>query len=424
MQFSSGPDPTDLLTLPWSTPLEDWPHELLVTLPRGISRHVVRFVRIGGIVYAIKEIFPALAEREYELLRALARTGTPVVEAVGVVSNRVTPDGVELDAALVTKHLRFSLPYRALFSRRLDPDLETKLLDALAELLVRLHLVGFTWNDCSLSNTLFRRDAGALSAYLVDAETGDLRTVLSSGQRMNDLDIAETNLAGELLDLQMAGMLPEGVDPLATAQSVLERYERLWAELTQPQTLGEDEWWRIEHRVRKLNDLGYDIGDIQVNEVDGDPHLLVQTQVVEAGHHRRRLQDLTGLTVQENQARRILNDLDTFRSQAVMPGTNVDEDTVARHWMTDVFEPVMEAIPDELDTKLEPAEIFHEVLEHRWFLSEAAGKQVTIDETVKSYVDNVLKHRPDEQAMLDMDLMGIGAIGDETEDEAWRTENL
>lgn len=424
MQFSSGPDPTDLLTLPWSVPLEDWPHELLVTLPRGISRHVVRFVRIGGIVYAIKEIFPALAEREYELLRVLARSGTPVVEAVGVVSNRVTPDGVELDAALVTKHLRFSLPYRALFSRRLDPDLETKLLDALAELLVKLHLVGFTWNDCSLSNTLFRRDAGALSAYLVDAETGDLRTVLSTGQRLNDLDIAETNLAGELLDLQMSGMLPEAVDPLATAQSVLERYERLWAELTQPQTLGEDEWWRIEHRVRKLNDLGYDIGDIQVNEVDGNPHLLVQTQVVEPGHHRRRLQDLTGLTVQENQARRILNDLDTFRSQAVMPGTNVDEDTVARHWMSDVFEPVMEAIPDELDTKLEPAEIFHEVLEHRWFLSEAAGRQVTIDETVKSYVENVLKHRPDEQAMLDMDLMGIGAIGDETEDEAWRAENL
>ena len=424
MQFSSGPDPTDLLTLPWSVPLEDWPQELLVTLPRGISRHIVRFVRIGGIVYAVKEIFPALAEREYQLLRDLARTGTPVVEAVGVVSNRVTADGVELDAALVTKHLRFSLPYRALFSRRLDPDLETKLLDALAELLVRLHLVGFSWNDCSLSNTLFRRDAGALSAYLVDAETGDMRTQLSPGQRMNDLEIAETNLAGELLDLQMSGMLPESVDPLSTALSVLERYEKLWAELNDPQTMGDDEWWRIEHRVRKLNDLGYDIGDIQVNEVEGEPHLLVQTQVVEAGHHRRRLQDLTGLSVQENQARRILNDLDTYRSQAVMPETSVDEDTVARHWLTDVFEPVIEAIPDELDTKLEPAEVFHEVLEHRWFLSEAAGREVSVDKAARSYVDTVLKHRPDEQAMLDMDLMGIGAIGEETDDEAWREENL
>ena len=175
MQFATGPDPTDLLMLPWSTPLADWPKEKLVSLPRGISRHVVRFVRIGGIVYAIKEISQGLADHEYELLRELAKVGIPVVQAVGVVANRMTPEGEPLDAALVTKHLRFSLPYRALFSRRMDPDLETKLLDALAELLVRLHLVGFAWKDCSLSNTLFRRDAGALAAYLVDAETGEMR---------------------------------------------------------------------------------------------------------------------------------------------------------------------------------------------------------------------------------------------------------
>ena len=155
----------------------------------------------------------------------------------------MTPEGEPLDAALVTKHLRFSLPYRALFSRRMDPDLETKLLDALAELLVRLHLVGFAWKDCSLSNTLFRRDAGALAAYLVDAETGEMRESLSNGQRAQDLDIVETNVAGELLDLQMSGLLSEAVDPLETAISVIERYERLWDLLTAPQTMGEDEWW-------------------------------------------------------------------------------------------------------------------------------------------------------------------------------------
>ncbi len=410
MQFSSGPDPMDLLKLPWSTALADWSAELLVSLPRGISRHVVRFARIGGIVYAIKEINQNLAEREYELLRGLARTGVPVVEAVGVVANRATPQGEGLDAALVTKHLRFSLPYRALFSRRLDPDLEPKLLDALAELLVRLHLAGFAWRDCSLSNTLFRRDAGALAAYLVDAETGEMRPRLSDGQRMHDLDIAETNLAGELLDLQMSGLLPEQVDPLATAVSVMDRYQHLWAELTQPQTMGEDEWWRIEQRLRKLNELGYDVGQIDIDEVDGNPHLMMQTQVVEAGHHRRRLLELTGLDVGENQARRILNDLDTFRSQAVLPETQADEDTVARHWMTDVFEPVIEAIPPSLTEKLEPAEVFHEVLEHRWFLSEAAGREVSMDDAVRSYMSTVLPFRPDEKAMLEPDLLGLGML--------------
>jgi hypothetical protein len=409
MQFSSGPDPMDLLKLPWSTPLADWPADLLVSLPRGISRHVVRFARIGGIVYAIKEINQHLAEHEYELLRVLARSGVPVVEAVGVVANRTSPDGAPLDAALVTKHLRFSLPYRALFSRRLDPDLEPKLLDALAELLVRLHLAGFAWGDCSLSNALFRRDAGALAAYLVDAETGEIRSQLSDGQRQHDLDIAETNLAGELLDLQASELLPEHVDPVQTAQSVLARYTALWAELTAPQTLGEDEWWRIEQRLRRLNELGYDVAQLDVAEVDGNPHVMVQTQVVDAGHHRRRLMELTGLDVAgENQARRILNDLDTFRGQAVMPETQVDEDTVARHWMTDVFEPVIEAIPPELSEKLEPAEVFHEVLEHRWFLSEAAGHEVGLDDATRSYMTTVLPYRPDEKAVLEPDLLGLG----------------
>ena len=410
MQFSSGPDPMDLLTLPWSTPLEEWPSEILVSLPRGISRHVVRFARIGGIVYAIKEINQRLAEHEYETLRILAREGVPVVEAVGVVANRTTPEGEPLDAALVTKHLRFSLPYRALFSRRLDPDLEPKLLDALAELLVRLHLAGFAWNDCSLSNTLFRRDAGALAAYLVDAETGEIRPELSSGQRAADLDIAEMNLAGELLDLQMSGWLPETVDPVDTALSVVARYQRLWRELTQPQTMGEDEWWRIEQRLRRLNEMGYDVARLDINEVDGNSHVMVQTQVVEAGHHRRRLLDLTGLDVGENQARRILNDLDTFRSQAVLPETQVDEDTVARHWMSDVFEPVIDAIPAQLAEKLEPAEVFHEVLEHRWFLSEAAGREVSMDEATTSYMTTVLPFRPDEQAVLEPDLLGLGML--------------
>ena len=41
-----------------------------------------------------------------------------------------------------------------------------------------------------------------------------------------------------------------------------------------------------------------------------------------------------------------------------MPNTEVDEDTVAHHYVTDVYDPVIEAIPRELAEKLEPAEVF------------------------------------------------------------------
>ena len=150
-----------------------------------------------------------------------------------------------------------------------------------------LHLVGFAWKDCSLSNTLFRRDAGALAAYLVDAETGEMRPSLSDGQRQQDLDIAETNLAGELLDLQMSGLLSETVRP-AGHGCLGDREVRTALGRAHPAA---DHGRRrvVAHRDsgwRRLNKLGYDVAQIQINEKDGDPHVLVQTQVVEAGHHK------------------------------------------------------------------------------------------------------------------------------------------
>jgi hypothetical protein len=400
LQFASTADPSDLLALPWSTPLERWPADRLVSLPRGISRHVVRFVRVSGTVYAIKELPQHVAEGEYRMLRELAKRELPVVRARGVVIERVDDNGEQLDAALVTKHLRYSLPYRALFSRRLDPELADKLLDALAQLLVRLHLVGFAWKDCSLSNTLFRRDAGSLAAYLVDAETGELHTTLSDGQRAHDLDIASVNIAGELLDLEAASLLSDRVEATDIADTVISRYEALWTELTRAEYVDPNEWWRIEQRLQKLNELGYDVAEMQLIDEPGGARLQLRTQVVEAGHHQRRLSQLTGLNVEENQARRLLNDLDSYRAAAVMPGTDVDEETVARHWVADVFEPVLDQIPRALRGRLDAAEIFHEVLVHRWFLSEAAGRDVGMDAATKSYVETVLAFRPDERAVL------------------------
>jgi hypothetical protein len=168
----------DFLDLPWELPLEQWSSERLVEVERGIGRHVVRFVCYGQSIYALKELPRDLADREYRLLRALAEQSIPVVKAVGVVSPmsprpRHRSSGSDT-AVLITRHLDLSLPYRSLFSEPIT-DLSNRLLDALVELLVRLHLAGFMWGDCSLSNALFRRDAGALAAYLVDGSRGCAR---------------------------------------------------------------------------------------------------------------------------------------------------------------------------------------------------------------------------------------------------------
>jgi hypothetical protein len=402
--LSANPD-SRLITLPWETPLEIWPEERLVALPRGISRHVVRFVRVGKDIYAAKEVLEHLALHEYRLLRDLTRLDTPSVEAVGVVTNRVGLDGDPLDPVLITRHLQFSLPYRSLFSRGVRQDTVNRLVDAMVVLLARLHLIGFLWGDVSLSNTLFRRDAGAFAAYLVDAETGELHDELTNGQREHDLQIARTNLFGEFLDLEAGGLLDEALEPLVLVETIEARYRELWAELTGVEEFDGTEMHRIESRVRRLNALGFDVAELDITTDFAGSTIRIQPKVVDAGHHSRRLIRLTGLDTEENQARRLLNDLDSFRARTDQQGGN--EAVVAHQWLTERFEPVLAAVPSEMRGKLEPAEVYHEVLEHRWFMSEKAGAEVPINVAAKGYVNSILSELPDEAVSMAEDANGV-----------------
>ena len=388
----------DFLDLPWTQPLEEWQSERLVKIIRGISRHVVRFVEYDGVLYGLKELPARPARREWTLLRRLEDNDLPVVEAVGIVTGR----GDGLDAILITRHLEYSLPYRVLFSGRGIPDLRTHLLNALAELLARLHVQGFFWGDCSLSNALFRRDAGALSAYLVDAETGELHGSLSDGQRAYDLEIAQANIFGELLDVEAEVGLPGDLDPDETAAEVVRRYESLWSELTREEVFRADERFKVEERLRRLNELGFDVEEIQVEAAPDGYRLRLDPHVVEPGHHRHRLLRLTGLDAQERQARRMLNDIVRFReSLERKQGRSLPESVVASRWREEVFEPTVAAVPDTLQGRLPAAEIFHQVLEHRWFLSEQAGKDIGIDEAVASYVESELPLRTPERVVFE-----------------------
>jgi Domain of unknown function (DUF4032)/Lipopolysaccharide kinase (Kdo/WaaP) family len=387
----------DFLDLPWEDPLEEWQSERLVKLIRGISRHVVRFVEYDGALYALKELPERPARREWTLLRRLEGQGLPVVEAVGMVTDR----GNDLDAVLITRHLEFSLPYRALFSGQGIPDLRTHLLNALVELLTRLHLRGFFWGDCSLSNALFRRDAGALTAYLVDAETGELHGSLSDGQRTYDLDIAQVNIVGELLDVDAEVGLPADLDPDETGEEIVRRYRALWDEVTREETFGADERFKIEERLHRLNELGFDVEELQLEATPDGYRLRLDPLVVEPGHHRHRLLRLTGLDAQERQAQRMLNDLAHFReSLERQEKRTLPESVVASRWRDEVFEPTVAAVPAELQGRLPAAEIFHQVLEHRWFLSERAKKDVGIDEAVRSYIASELPQRPPERIVI------------------------
>ncbi len=417
---SATVDPA-LLDLPWHLPLDEWPSETIASLPKGISRHLVRFAYLSGYVIAVKETTTEMARGEYDMLRTLQRLDVPCVDPVAVVAGRMDDDGRPLASVLVTRHLKFSLPYRALFSQMLRPDTATRLVDALAVLLVRLHIVGFFWGDVSLSNTLFRRDAGAFAAYLVDAETGKLFDGgLSNGQRENDLEIARVNIAGELMDLQAGGRVEDELDPVEVSNGIVASYRSLWKELTGSEVFASTERWRINQRVQRLNDLGFDIEELAIRTDEGGTTVRIQPKVVDAGHHQRRLIRLTGLDTGENQARRLLNDLDSYSATVARDGHEVDEEQVAHEWLMRVFEPVVTSIPRELRGKLEPAEVFHQLLEHRWFMSQREERDVPLAEALTSYVNDVLRHRRDEATVINPPTESISVPIDDEDDVDWR----
>ncbi len=229
-----------------------------------------------------------------------------------MVTGRVDAAGEPLEPVLITRHLGGSMPYRSMFETTLRPATMHRLMDALAVLLVRLHLAGFAWGDCSLSNTLFRRDAGAYAAYLVDAETGDLHPQLSNGQRDYDLDLARVNISGELLDLEASGALHPSVDPIEFGMEICARYQSLWEELTRVSVYPAGKYHFIERRIRRLNELGFDVAEMQIEHSSNGDTVTFVPKVVDAGHHQRQLLRLTGLDAEENQARRLLNDLESW----------------------------------------------------------------------------------------------------------------
>jgi len=383
--------------LPWDLPLEQWPEDPALAEKRGISRHIVRLIRVNdepdAEIYAVKETVSEFANREYAALRELRRLQAPSVDPIAVVEGRKDAHGEELPCVLATRFLPYSLPYRVLLSGAVTPHDILNMANALALLLVRLHLLWFWWGDCSLSNTLFRRDADSFAAYLVDAETGEFQKTLSDGQREHDLDIAHFNVAAELEDLALSGVLYPGMDPVRASDAVIKRYRRLWAALRDPQSLDPTDRRAVERAMRQLHDLGFAVEEVSI-AIDGDNKVLkFQPKLVAAGYHTNRLRELMGLDTEELQAKRILASFDRYRARERNPSTNVNE--TAFKWLTEVFNPIVNSVPEEHVGRVEPAQLFHEVLEHRWYLSEAAGHDVGLDLACKTYISEVLPYRRD-----------------------------
>ncbi len=357
----------------------------------GPSRHLVKFVEADGALWALKELPPRIARKEYSVLRQLEDLGLPAVRPAGLV---LQP---ELGSAiLVTRYLDGSWQYRRLFMRLPpnQPKHRARLFDAMASLLVELHRHGVFWGDCSLANTLFSRDGQILQAWLVDAETSEVHPTLSDGQRELDLQILVENVAAGMLDL--AARLdrpPELSDTLiAEAQDIQNRYEQLWEILHTEPVFGFADRYRVEGTIRRLNDLGFAVEEVSLQPVSASPDKLrLNVAVGDRRYHAQHLRDLTGMDVGEGQARSLLGDLHTYQGQLCREaGHDVDESTAARLWVMEVATPTMHQAHAAVGYTGTAIQAYCDLLEVRWLLSERAGHDVGTDRALAALSRDVI----------------------------------
>lgn len=378
----------DFLDLPWEHPLSEWESRCprLEEAPRGLSRHTVVFINYDGVLYALKELPPGIARKEYELLCEMEELHLPAVSPVGHIEVHPSGAGHSLTSVLITRYLELSLPYRSLFMRSGLDRYRDHLLDAMAGLMVQLHLAGVYWGDCSLSNTLFRRDAGTLQAYLVDAETAEIYPPrLSPALRHHDLEIMEDNVDGELAGLSSSGSLSarSGFLPVEIGAYIRHSYQKLWEEITREQIIYPNERYRIQERIRALNALGFSVGSIVMETTETGDQVRLRVTVTDRNFHQNQLVGLTGLEAEEKQARQMMNEIQELKaalSQANNRSTPLS--VAAYHWLENTYQPVIQRIQPLLNREdigsesLSAAERYCQILEHKWYLSEKARRDV------------------------------------------------
>lgn len=383
--------------LPWERPIAEWPSHTSrwVEVERGLSRHEVGFLSYGGAIYAFKDLPGRLAEREFDLLAAFEQRRLPAVVPVAHARVRTEPGEGGESGVLVTRFHEASLPYRTLFLQDGLERYRERLLDTMASLLVRLHVAGVYWGDCSLSNTLFRRDAGELQAFLVDAETSQIHDPLSEGLRTQDLMILEENVTGELADMAaMRVELPHGLGVYETATEIRQRYDRLWSEITREVAIHPGERFRIHERIRALNELGFSVSEVELVPASDGSHLRMRTIVTDRDYHRRALHSLTGIVAGDRQAALMLNEIRELRATLSQErNQSVPMSVAAYRWHSELYAPSIARLESLTGPGGDPAESYCQVLEHKWYMSERAGRDVGLDVAIEDYLDRFHRTR-------------------------------
>jgi hypothetical protein len=375
----------DFIDLDWAIPISDWTTDRLVDMPTGIHRHAIVFVAYRDGIYAIKELPTKFAKHEFDVLRTMEGRSRHTAVPVGHVERTWLDRHEEWSGAVITKYVNHAFTYRSLITGGGFGTRRDALLDALAGLLVELHLQGFFWGDCSLSNSLYRWDAYSIDAIMIDGETSRIYPMLSTGQRREDLEIMIVNLAGEMADIAAEhGVSLDDAD-MDLGDEIAARYRRLWKELTTSLVVTAGDHYRIRQRINRLHELGFAVEDIDLIPIDDGMNVKIRVKVGGRQYHSERLREIGGIDISENQARVILSDLAYHESK--FGGTSATgKNIAAMKWRSAVFEPLILEIADLLPES-DPYQAYCDYLGFRLAMATERSEDIPNAEAFAAWIE-------------------------------------
>ena len=136
----------DLENLPWNLPLEEWneKHVKFLYIRKGISKHIVRFIKTKDFSFAIKQTNPISAYFESETFTKLLQKGIHTLIPAGYIFYKknlfeINAEEKESLAFIVTILEAKSIPHSILFKWDFSDESRKTIYKAAAELLAALH---------------------------------------------------------------------------------------------------------------------------------------------------------------------------------------------------------------------------------------------------------------------------------------------
>jgi hypothetical protein len=362
--------------LPWYSPLEEWSDRQvqLLAVKSGLSRHVVRFIELGDVQFAIKETTTESARREDANYRELLRREVPTLLPIGIV---VRNDGLDVvdtivgsqrvereTGFLVTRLMDKVVPDSFLYRRGFSKENRNRIWDAVIDLFVQLHSSGVYWGDASLANMLIHFSNEAvpqigrktrLRAVLADAETVEVHGGISDSLRMNDVEFFLESMLWTEADLKASGIVR---DPLVTKEDQLylvNTYRERFA---------------VQQEMRYFGLVTH----IDVDRLLGNFEL--------KGYGRLLLQHI-------NEHKWYLSE----RKRAEVPLTDAAED-----WYRTIFKPFCRAFTDhglaEHFPEKTAASLYVEIMEHKYYMSQRERRDVGIVAALEDYGERFARQEP------------------------------